>query len=103
MGIEAAAWSAKAFILCGAIHNAARFRWAWRRIYRGSPIAALSWAGCGVTASPSRSIGDTPAAYPRTGALNRGSAPPIPRSVRRNLGAASAAVKDIGGNACRLQ
>ena len=48
MGIEAAAWSAKAFILCGAIHNAARFRWAWRRIYRGSPIAALSWAGRGV-------------------------------------------------------
>ena len=98
MGIEPTARTAKAFILCRAIHGATRFRRAGRGVCRNFSV------GCnfGTAAPPPPSIGYTPAAAPRTDAYNL-------RAVGYNSGAtcnlctARAAVEYIGGNACGLQ
>ena len=98
MGIEPAAGTTKALILCGAIHGAARFRRAECSVCRNFSV------GCNLdaAASPSRSIGYTPAAAPRTDAYNFRAAGYNPGAMC-NLDAARAAVEYIGGNACGLQ
>ena len=97
MGIEPAAVAAKALILCGAIHGAARFRRAECSVCRNFSV------GCNLDAAapPPRSIGYTPAADPRTDAYNLRAAG-YNSGATYNLRTARAAVEYIGGNACRL-
>lgn len=98
MGIEPTARTAKAFILCRAIHGAARFCRAECSVRRNFSV------GCnlGAAALPPRSIGYTPAAAPRTDAYNLRAAG-YNLGGTCNLGAARTAVEYIGGNACGLQ
>ena len=101
MGIEPAARTAKAFILCRAIHGAARFRRAGRGVCRNFSVDCNLDAACAAVPPP-RSIGYTPAADPRTDAYNLRAAG-YNSGATCNLCTARTAVEYIGGNACGLQ